>query len=213
MDSLSNIAVTEEPPGKVGGAVTSPQASHTLKYKTGDTTSAGCTIKFIYGQSPSWLVYEDEHGTTQWHSSKDEFSQSELEVHRTFDRLHALVKASVPKKSRSRLNQGLAQALYLALCERDHESSLRQFETVDRQITAEIETSLRAWYVLTSTTATVSMAVAAWILWASLGDILAVDVLIGALAGSVGAWASVLQRSSKLELSVTYLLRYKRRVI
>ena len=171
-----------------------------FQFKVGDVLDSRRRIAFIYGHSPIWLVYEDENGHIQWHTSKNELSAVELEVNRHFDRLHAAIKTCLAAPNRKPMTELLAQAFYMALSQAELSSAVKHFDEVEKAIKAAGEARLRLFYVVSSTVATL-------ILTAILGGAMilvgypqATDVLIGACAASLGAWVSVLQRTSSLKM-------------
>ena len=168
-----------------------------LDYSIGAKSSAGRVIKFIYGQCDEVIVFEDEDGRVQWESLN--LATHHIEVHQTFDRLYARLHSAISERKHASLVAELAQALFRGLVEPTPTRALRHFEDVRARITQEALVRARIYYVGASTAAlfVIASGLMATPFVATVDSAL---VLVGAAAGASGAWTSVLQRASRLQV-------------
>jgi hypothetical protein len=171
-----------------------------LDYKTGDTALSGKSIDYIFGHSPDVIVYRDPTGTVYWELGDDVMTDAGLIAHQCYERLGTRLEACLPKKRHRFFHDGLARCLFLGLCEQTPAAALAHFDHVASEIRQEALDQARVNYVLYSSV------VAVFVLAVSLGAlVLPLEAkfrlfAVAGAAGAAGAWASVLQRVSKLEL-------------
>jgi hypothetical protein len=167
-------------------------------YKVGDVMSSGDKIEHIYGHSPIWLVFENEEGKVHWWTPKDDLSEVELEVLKNFDRLYTAIQTAVREGVQERLIDDIASALFYALMQADLTKALNHFAEIENVIKAEANGLLRLYYVSSSTLgAFIFLLLLLYVMTDTL-DKNAKDILIGMCAACVGAWTSVLQRTSNM---------------
>ena len=170
-----------------------------LNYKVGDKTLSGETISFIYGSSNSLIVFKDSNGLVQFETTGDELSPTELAVHAYYDALESRVRSYLPKDKHQRFITTMAQALFLALSETDKKAALSHFDSIAGALTQEVQIIGRFQYVLWGTCAGTA-AVAAGLIVALCPSDVVKDIGRAFAIGAGGAWFSVIQRASRLEL-------------
>jgi hypothetical protein len=172
-----------------------------LQYKVGDKTTAGETIEFIYGHSEQVIVSRDSRNRIQWETAADSLTRTESLVHQLFDRLHARATSCLPEgKKRTQLVDELAQALFLGLSEPDEQKALAYFDNVAGRIAQEAQIEARFTYLVAGSISAAAVLAVGLILAWFLSGADARAVILGATAGAIGAWASILSRASALEL-------------
>jgi hypothetical protein len=171
-----------------------------FQFKVGDTHTSGETISFIFGHSTDVIVFRDGRDRVQWEINSDLLSRPQSLVHQLYDRLHDRVVSCLSNASkRKQLTDELAQALFLGLSEADEAKALKYFENVVGRIAHEAQIEARFTYLVTgSVAAGVILAVGLLMGYLLAADVR--DIVVGAVAGSIGAWASILSRASQLEL-------------
>lgn len=171
-----------------------------FQFKVGDTHTSGETIAFIFGHSTDVIVFRDGRDRIQWETNSDLLTRTQSLVHQLYDRLHSRTVTCLPDLSkRKQLAEELAQALFLGLSESDEAKALKYFDSVAARIAYEAQIEARFTYLLTgSISAGVVLAIGLLVGYFASSDVR--DLAVGAAAGSVGAWASILSRASQLEL-------------
>src|SRR5262249_34265391 len=136
----------------------------------------------------------------QWEIAADELTNTEAAVHHHYDRLSARARECLPKAKLKLLTDDLAHALFLGLSEADEKTALSHFDAVGAELAQEAQIQARFKYVIAgSVTALVALAVGIILTIVASNPSINM-VAIGAATGGIGAWASILQRASRLEL-------------
>jgi hypothetical protein len=171
-----------------------------LKYKVGDTHSSGEKIASIFGHSIDVIVFADEKGVVQWETNADLLTPTQSLVHQLYDRQHARVVTCISGLTkRKQLTNELAQALFLGLSAPDEAAAIKHFESVIGRIAYEAQIEARFTYLLTGS-GFAGAILGIGLLVGYFAPLEVRNVIVGAVAGSVGAWASILARASQLEL-------------
>ena len=171
-----------------------------LNYKVGDKGASGETISFIIGHSPTAIVYQDSRDHVQWETNEDILTSSQVKANREYDILNFKIKSFVPIQRHTMFEMQLAQALFQGLSENVELEVPKHFAAASKAISQEIYSNSAFYYVLFAGILTVL---------ASIGFALAITLVLtgghkiiglGSLAGSIGAFASILFRGNKLKL-------------
>lgn len=171
-----------------------------LKYDVGDSHPSGGKVDFICGHSDDVIVFLDSAGLLQWETALTILTDVQRLVHQEFDRLYGLVTAWIPKPRRRPHIHALGSALFLALSEPDGTKAVGHFADLSGRILHEAQRQGRLAYFLAGTVGAVGVSAIAVGLIALIPDVTFREIASGAVAGSFGAWTSILQRSSKLRL-------------
>lgn len=177
--------------------MTSPKP---LEYKIGNQTKSGKTIAFVFGCSADVIVYSDNQGETQWETNSDALTPSQFRAHAEFDRLNAIARANVGESRRCLLKDELASALFLGMCAASPEEAIKCFSSVDTNIRSEALIRARYHYLGYSTIATFFIVCGTLGVWLYSPSAATSLISLGGGCAAVGAWASVLQRTSRLAL-------------
>lgn len=171
-----------------------------LQFKVGDTHTSGEKIEFIYGHSADVIVFKDGRGHVQWETNADFLTRTQSVVHHLYDRLQARAYSCLPDgKKRQQLVDELAQALFLGLSEADETKALKYFDNTVGRIAHEAQIEGRFVYLIAGSVTAGTILVVGLVA----GQFAPVDarmVIVAASAASMGAWASILSRASRLEL-------------
>lgn len=171
-----------------------------LNYKVGDTHSSGEKIASIFGHSIDVIVFADEKGVVQWETNADLLTPTQSLVHQLYDRQQARVVTCIAGVTkRKQLINELAQALFLGLSAPEEATALKHFDSVIGRIAYEAQIEARFTYILTGSQCA-GVIFSLGLISGYFAPIAARNLIVGAVAGSVGAWASILARASQLEL-------------
>jgi hypothetical protein len=199
--------MTERTSDVVGGAPPfAPPAQATaaaekarLNLKVGEKGGSGQIIDFLYGRSDTVAVYRTVDGGIQYETRGAELTPVQSRVVQRQNRLYARAKTCLSGVKKKRIIDELGQALFLGLCDSDEARALGYFEDVDGELAQEAQLEARYGYVIWGSIGTV-VALVAGTGVANITAGTASALGVGLAAGSVGAWASMLQRASKLKL-------------
>jgi hypothetical protein len=171
-----------------------------LCYKVGDKGACGETISFIVGHSPDIIVYRDSNGHIQWETKDDVLTSSQARANNEYDKLNFKILSFISAKRKESFEMQLAQALFRGLSESTEQEVLKHFEASLKSISQEIYSNSAFYYVLFAgiLTALYSGAIAILITFFLAGSHRI--IVLGSLAGAVGAFASILFRGNKLKL-------------
>ena len=196
-----NIVVSPAPTEVLVGVANS--SNHSVE---DDDRSARNEVLLEYGRSAEVWVYQTREGHIKWVVEGGRLTTLQQKVQHQFQNVRIRVRQCLPEDKSALFKDRAAQALFHALQEATEAEALWHFGEVEREIQREAQRFARYRYLLYGSIVAGSIMAGGLViaLAVSAGWITAPDtvrtVVLAAVTGAAGAWASVLQRVWTLTL-------------
>ncbi|GEM_PF-5183982 len=182
--------------------------THNGWYSIGDTIPGGKKVGRIVGQSEAVIVYITETETVAYHVDDKKFPATRptadivrLSLHH-FTKAYADAKKLFPPEEWTSIRDELASSLYNSLTCDDHRVCADSFVAVSERITGKVANTYRLCYLMAASLAALISAIVCLGFWQYLRGNPGEDYALCAVFSVLGAFASVILRTSSVPVVV-----------